>query len=643
MTVYLKKNTRTTIVALPGDGEQEQEANEKDEVTEVELAKVPSSRIRLKRAQSEAKKKIAQAAITSFVVAGHTKAATQKNTNTKSVSAMLRRTPEEVVAERHKSKTSQPTIEQCTKKDKEAKQIIDDHVADFFYENGIPFNVINSRSWEIMLESIGHPAGTFFLGSVDASSEIANAQMLADLLEQQVDKIGKEYMVQVVTNNGANFKAAKRILIERIPHLFWTPCAAHCLNLLLQDIGEIKEFNTAINWGKKVCRFLYKHGRILDLMRQKICGDLVRPVVTRFATSYLTLASMYKHKNGLRALVVSKEWQVNSMSNNSEGKQVEDIVLSMPFWNRVECCLRASQPFLVALRIADGDETPTAPEIMAAMDHTKTTIKDSLKAKTDLLKEVMKRYDNRWENQNAVEVIWSSPILEFSEQSKISRQADDYEQSEGEGFSMPLVIRDRDKKNPIRWWNSYGGYSFELQSLAKKIISLCCSASGCELPHKKRNRLEHKRLNKLIYVSYNKKMSNRFQKIRELGCKGQKNNPLMLDEFQWDNEWVDANCEESTWATIDEAIGASENLQGRNLPRAAATRAAASVSQMYISKRPSTAAAATTAPDSIDDEDDDHEAQVQPDTSNAEVGMEVDGDSGGDGGGGFNLDDDLLI
>jgi len=159
---------------------------------------------------------------------------------------------------------------------------------------------------------------------------------------------------------------------------------------------------------------------------------------------------------------------------------------------------------------------------------------------------------------------------------------------------------------------------------------------------KKRNRLEDKRLNKLVYVSYNKKMSNRFQKIREPGCKGQKNNPLMLDEFQWDNKWVDANCEESTWAAVDEAIGASKNLQGRNLPRAAAARATASVSQMYTRKRPRTATAAAAAPDSIDDEDDDHEAQVQPDASNAEVGMEVDGDSGGDGGG-FNLDDDLLI
>lgn len=40
-------------------------------------------------------------------------------------------------------------------------------------------------------------AWTFFLDSFDASSETANAQMLVDLLEKQINKIGKEYVVQV--------------------------------------------------------------------------------------------------------------------------------------------------------------------------------------------------------------------------------------------------------------------------------------------------------------------------------------------------------------------------------------------------------------------------------------------------------------
>jgi hypothetical protein len=63
-------------------------------------------------------------------------------------------------------------------------------------------------------------AGTYFLGYVDASSEVTNTNMLADLLEKQIDKIEKEHVVQIVTDNAANYKAAGRVLMERIPHLF---------------------------------------------------------------------------------------------------------------------------------------------------------------------------------------------------------------------------------------------------------------------------------------------------------------------------------------------------------------------------------------------------------------------------------------
>jgi hypothetical protein len=84
-------------------------------------------------------------------------------------------------------------------------------------------------------------------------------------------------VVQVITDNRANFKVAGMILMERIPHLFWTPYVAHYLDLRLEDIEKIKEFNSCINMTKKVSRFIYKHGRIHNLMREKICGDLVKP------------------------------------------------------------------------------------------------------------------------------------------------------------------------------------------------------------------------------------------------------------------------------------------------------------------------------------------------------------------------------
>jgi hypothetical protein len=315
---------------------------------------------------------------------------------------------------------------------------------------------------------------------VDASGVVANANMLADLLENQIDKVGRQHVVQLVTDNGSNFKAAGRILMERIPHLFWTPCAAHCLDLMLEDIGKISEFETCISWARKVTRFIYKHGRILDLMRQKIGGDLVRPAVTRFATSFLTLASMHRHKQGLKNLVVSDEWYANKLSTTTEGRLIERILLNVQFWTKVENCLRATQPLLIALRIADGDETPAAPEITAAMDFARNTITDSLKKNPGLLKEVLDCYDKRWSNQMEQklygaalflnpgkffvirekdrrqaaklrsmfnEVLWKM-VTDDNEQSKISQQADEYERSEGECFSSALAIKDRDKKNP---------------------------------------------------------------------------------------------------------------------------------------------------------------------------------------------------
>ena len=155
---------------------------------------------------------------------------------------------------------------------------------------------------------VNSPEGTYFLESVDASSEVHDAFMLADLLGKKIEEIGKEKVVQVITDNGANYKAAGRILMERFPSLFWSPCAAHCLDLMLEDIGNLKEFKKPIVRARRVTTFIYRHGRILSLMREKTGGaDLVRAAATRFATAFLTLKSLYKHKDPLKALFLSEE------------------------------------------------------------------------------------------------------------------------------------------------------------------------------------------------------------------------------------------------------------------------------------------------------------------------------------------------
>ena len=72
-------------------------------------------------------------------------------------------------------------------------------------------------------------------------------------------------------------------------------------------------------------------------------------------------------------------------------------------------------------------------------------------------------------------------------------------------------------------------------------------------------------------------MKTRFQKLRLK--KGKCFDPLVVEEFDWDNEWADSlhvhpqggrGCEcDLTWDQVDEVLGASESLRGRNLPRRA--------------------------------------------------------------------------
>lgn len=138
-------------------------------------------------------------------------------------------------------------------------------------------------------------------------------------------------------------------------------------------------------------------------------------------------------------------------------------------------------------------------------------------------------------------------------------------------------------------------------------------------------------------------MENRFKKIRELGSKGKRSNPLLLDEFHWENEWVNDNSEPVhegggnaiTWANVDDAIGATQGLEGRNLPRAAA---AAPMRRTYARKRPRNTV--TLDLEEVDDEEQDQLIESDPTImdEDEESAPSATGDGQGDGGFQFNAD-----
>ena len=79
-------------------------------------------------------------------------------------------------------------------------------------------------------------------------------------------------------------------------NLYQTPCAAHCIDLIFEDIGKRPSVIDVINNARKITNFIYNHGWLLAQMRNYCGGDIVRPGGTRFATNYIALNNLLKKK-----------------------------------------------------------------------------------------------------------------------------------------------------------------------------------------------------------------------------------------------------------------------------------------------------------------------------------------------------------
>jgi hypothetical protein len=107
------------------------------------------------------------------------------------------------------------------------------------------------------------PKGTMFIKSVDASAYTKDAQLLCELLDGFIREIGPQYVVQVITDNAANYVVAGRMLMQRYPSLYWSPCAAHCIDLMLEDMGKLPWIKEFIDSSRSVTKSIYNHTYII--------------------------------------------------------------------------------------------------------------------------------------------------------------------------------------------------------------------------------------------------------------------------------------------------------------------------------------------------------------------------------------------
>ncbi|XP_077229525.1 uncharacterized protein LOC143862371 [Tasmannia lanceolata] len=247
---------------------------------------------------------------------------------------------------------------------------------------------------------VNSPKGTVFLRSVDISDISKNANNLFALLDSVVEEVGEENVVQVITDSAAAYVRAGELLMEKRKKLIWSPCAAHCIDLMLEDIGKLPTHAVTIAKARMITVYIYNHSWILHLMRKHTKGELTRPAVTRFATCFLTLKSLRERKAGLMQMFASDDWQKSPYSKKADGSKICGIVLGdSTFWPSVYYCLKCTSPLVKVLRLVDLDERPAMGYIYEAMDRAKEAIAKNLGNIKKKYEQIWNIIDERWDRQ----------------------------------------------------------------------------------------------------------------------------------------------------------------------------------------------------------------------------------------------------
>lgn len=183
-------------------------------------------------------------------------------------------------------------------------------------------------------------------------------------------------------------------------HLYWTPCAAHCIDLILEDIGKLPVIRTTLKNSMFMSGYIVSHVGRINMMR-KFTGqrNLHRPAQTRFATSFITLSQIFLQRSNLRQMIISDEWQKSIWARDPEARKVSQILLDETYWKNVRYVLRLTSPIVKVLRMVDGDVKPAMGYIYEAMDRAKEAIASGLNHASQKYKKVFEIIDQRWDCQ----------------------------------------------------------------------------------------------------------------------------------------------------------------------------------------------------------------------------------------------------
>ena len=395
---------------------------------------------------------------------------------------------------------------------------------------------------------------------LDMSDEETKGDWIAQKLVHHIDKIngmaGAAVIDQVITDSAGDCKKARRLLKEKYGgRICVSACAAHTLDLLLEDIGKHKRFAKVIAKLRVIAEYKDANGG----------KELDKHCATRFCTEVYMAESAKANFEALKKTVVSKPMDAfmkckkkpnakepsyfsftkgEGLSHHQLGKLTKECVLCPAFWKDVDDFLAVTAEVFKALRLTDC-ENPTSAEIFMRMAAMKSSLENNTFVAADGREfelndaeheTILKAFESRWEMLHSpihsaaftlnprythvhsfsgdAQLEHDELLLSWLSEADVHLYKDQFRNfKEKTGiFANPILwSKTALEKDADAWWGDWGAGKKVLHDFAVRVTSQPISIGAAERCWKayahihcpKRNRLGPERAPKLVRVHYN--------------------------------------------------------------------------------------------------------------------------------------------
>ncbi|CAF2159349.1 unnamed protein product [Brassica napus] len=157
-------------------------------------------------------------------------------------------------------------------------------------------------------------SGPMFLKAENCFGEVKDKFFIAKLLEEVIHQVGDQNVVQVITDNASNCKAAGDLIEGRFPHIYWTSCVVHTLNLALKNICAARNVETNQETYEKCNWITDIHGDALAIKNFIMNHNMRLAIFGKFSPLRLHVRDRDGDDEPLLTAAINIMFQLNSSS-----------------------------------------------------------------------------------------------------------------------------------------------------------------------------------------------------------------------------------------------------------------------------------------------------------------------------------------